>query len=105
MFWSNLVEKLETHVLFSIIFFFENHAVCEIMWKNCVQPDRSQETTGRIRIACWIPKATNTHTGCVILIVLTLQQWLHERVSKLLDTNIACLVNFAVGTDGYYVLA
>jgi hypothetical protein len=28
------------------------------------------------RIACWIPKATNTHSGCVILISFQLQQWL-----------------------------
>jgi len=35
----------------------------------------------RIRIAHWIPKATNTYSGYVILIAFTLQQWLHERAS------------------------
>jgi hypothetical protein len=30
------------------------------MWKNIVQPDRSQMTIWRIRIACWITKGTNT---------------------------------------------
>jgi len=31
----------------------------------------------RIRIACWITNATNTHSECVVLIVFPLQQWLH----------------------------
>jgi hypothetical protein len=37
-----------------------------------------------MRIACWMPEAKNTHSECVILIVLPLQQWLYERVSMLL---------------------
>jgi len=35
-----------------------------------------------MHIACCIPKATNTHSECVI-IAFTLQQWLHERASLL----------------------
>ena len=42
-------------------FFFEDRAVHEIMWKNIVQPDRSQMTIWRMRIACWIPNAKNAH--------------------------------------------
>ena len=38
-----------------------------------------------------MPKATNTHAQYVILIVLPLQQWLHERPSMLRYTYIACL--------------
>ena len=34
---------MKTHILCSIIF-SENHAVCEIMWKNLVGPDRPQKT-------------------------------------------------------------
>jgi len=41
-------------------------------------------------IACWIPKATNTHTD-VILIAFPLQQWLHKYTSMLHYTYIACL--------------
>ena len=48
-------------------FFFENVAY-EIMWKNTVQPDRSQMKIRRIRIACWILKATDTHSEYVIII-------------------------------------
>jgi hypothetical protein len=43
----------------------------------------------RMRIACWIPKATNTHSQYITLIVLPLQQWLHERPSMLRHTYIA----------------
>ena len=46
----------------------------------------------RMCIACWIPKATNTHSGCVILIAFPLQQWLQERASMLRYTYSACLV-------------
>jgi hypothetical protein len=41
------------------LLFFENRAVYEI---NIVQRDRSQMTIWRMPIACWIAKATNTHT-------------------------------------------
>jgi hypothetical protein len=40
-------------------------------------------TIWRMSIACWIPKATNTHTGYVILIAFPHQQWLHESASTL----------------------
>jgi hypothetical protein len=45
-----------------------------------------------MRIACWIPRATNTHSEYVILIVFTLQEWLHERASMLRYTYTACRV-------------
>jgi len=38
------------------------------MWKNVVERDRPQMTVWRMRIACWITKATNTHSEYVILI-------------------------------------
>jgi hypothetical protein len=40
MFGTNLVEKIKTRILCSITF-FGNRAIYEIMWKNCVEPDRS----------------------------------------------------------------
>ena len=49
-------------------------------------------TISRMRIACWIPKDTNTHSEYVILIAFPLQQWLHERTSVLRYTCILCLV-------------
>jgi hypothetical protein len=49
MFQTEFVEKIKTHILCSIITpppfpFPENRAAYEIMWKNMVQPDRTQMT-------------------------------------------------------------
>ena len=77
MFQTKVVEKLKTHVLCSITSFL-NRAFYEIRWTNYVEQDRSQKTIWRMRIACWIPKAINTHVSCVILLAFPLQQWLHE---------------------------
>ena len=49
--------------------------------------------TRRMRIACLIPKATDTHSKYVIIISFPLQQWLHERTSVLRYTYIAFLVH------------
>jgi len=46
-------------------------------------------TIRRMRIACWIPKATGTHSEYVILTDYQLQQWLHLRTSLLRYTYIA----------------
>jgi len=66
-------ENQNTHFVFNnFFFFFENRAVYEIMWKNIVELDRPQMTIWRIRIACWITKATNTHPEYVIPIAFPL---------------------------------
>jgi hypothetical protein len=64
MFQTKVAEKLETHSLYSVPF-LENRAVHEIMWKNIVERGRPQMAIWHRRIACWIPKATNTHTEAV----------------------------------------
>jgi len=93
MFQTKVVEKIKTHILCSVISFSENRAVCEMMWENIVERCRLQMTIRRIRIACWIPKATNTQTQYVLLIAFPLQHWLHERSSMLSYAYIACLVS------------
>ena len=66
-------ENQNTRFVFCI-FFFENRAVYEIMWKNILQRGRPKMTIWRMRIACWIPKATNTYSEYVIFISFPLQQ-------------------------------
>jgi len=44
------------------------------MEKNTAEPDKPHMAIWRTRIARWIPKATNTHPGYVILIAFPLQQ-------------------------------
>jgi len=82
--------------VFNNIFFFENRAVYDIMWKNVVERGRPQMTIWRMRIACWIPVAINTHSEYVILIASPLQQWLYERASLSRQEYIACLLVLGV---------
>jgi hypothetical protein len=65
------------------------------MWKNIVHPGRAEMTTWPMRIACWIPKAADTHSEYITLIAFPLQQWLLERASLLRYTHIASLVLIA----------
>ena len=45
-----------------------------------------------VRIACWIPKAINTHSQYIILIAFPRRQWVIERASvRLYLRYIACL--------------
>ena len=61
-----------------------------------VQPERLPMTIRRMRIACWIPKATDTNSEHAIRIAFPLQQWLYERASMLRSTYTACLLIFVI---------
>ena len=89
---KSCTENRNTHFVLSN-FFFENRAVYEIMWKYFAEWGWSQMTVWRIRIACWIPKATDTHSVCITLTAFPLQQCLHERASVLRYAYSACLVS------------
>ena len=79
----------------NFFFFFENRAaIYDIVWKNMVERDRPQMTVWLMRIACWIPKATNIHPQYVILIAFPMRQWLHEHAWTLRCTCMAYLVVF-----------
>jgi len=53
-------QNQNTHLMF-LTFFFLNSVVYEIMWKNIVEPDKSQMTIWRVLIECWVHVATNIH--------------------------------------------
>jgi hypothetical protein len=53
-------------------------------------------TIWHMRIVCWIPKATNTHSEYVILIPFPLHQWLHENASMLSYAYIAYLIGIQI---------
>jgi hypothetical protein len=82
MFQTKEIEKIKTYFTISNIFFFENRALYDIMWKHLVEPCRPQRNIWRIRIACWITKATNTESQFVTHTLFTLQQCLQERASN-----------------------
>ena len=85
---------------------FENRAVWEIKLKNNLEPVSPQMTIWCMRIACWIPKATDTdththththtHTQYALLIAFPPKQWLHERTSVLCYRYMDCLVNVQI---------
>ena len=62
---DEIVEKIKTHSM-SNDFFSENRAICDIMWKNVVDTERSQKTIWSMRFACWVTKATHNHSEYVI---------------------------------------
>ena len=47
----------------------------------------------RVLIACWVTKATDTHSLYAILIAFPRQIWLRERALVLRYTYLACLVS------------
>ena len=65
---------------------------CGKMWLEPGRQATDDNIIQSMHIACWIPKATGTHSEYVILIVFPLTQMLHERASMLRYTYIACLV-------------
>jgi len=69
------------------------------MWEKLLEADRPQMTIWQMLMACWIPKATNTHSEYVILMASPLQQWLQEGVLLLHYTYIFCLVCFLLGNS------
>jgi len=63
----------ENHSTFCVQTFSENHALYKIMKKNM----------GEMRFTCWITKAADTHSECVVLISFPRQQLLEECASML----------------------
>ena len=47
--------------------------------KKLVKPDMPKMTIWRMHIACWIPRATDTHSGYVIRFAFPMQHHLYER--------------------------
>jgi hypothetical protein len=72
----------------------ENRAVYEIMSK--IYGGAGEVTDDnivlRMRIPCWIPQATNTHSQYVTLTAFPLQLWLQQNASVLRHKYIACRV-------------
>jgi hypothetical protein len=62
------------------------------MWKKYGRARQATDDsiTRRMRIACRITKATDTHSEYVILIAFPRQQWLHEHAS-ILCLYVRCL--------------
>ena len=71
--------------------FRENHVIYEIMWKDIVESDGPQMTLRRMRIACWITRATLRmgNTYCFFTSIMVARTHLNVAFIR---TYIACLV-------------
>jgi hypothetical protein len=61
------VEEIKAYFYVEKLFFFLKIVTFMRTWKNTVEPDRPQITVWQMSTACWITKATDTHSEYVIL--------------------------------------
>jgi hypothetical protein len=88
-------ENQNTHYIYSNS--FSKIVPCMRQCGKYCRSGQSQMKIWRMRIACWTPKTTNTHSECVISIVFPRQQWLEERTSMLRYTYISRIVHLGTG--------
>ena len=80
-----------THILYSIHFFWKLYHLCDNMEKYGRAGQSIDDKIVRcMHIACWITKATHTHSDYVILIVFPWRQILQEH-STMLCLYVRCL--------------
>jgi hypothetical protein len=73
-----------------MFFFVENHAA----EKYCTAGQVTGESMAHTHCFLDTKHYKYTHSGCVIIIVFPLQQWLHERASIFRSTYIAFFVTY-----------
>jgi len=100
-FWTKFLDKIKTHILYSITLshcFFFNCTIYEMTWKIIVGPGRQQMTVWCMCIAYWVTKATNTHSQNMqyLLIFRCTNGYMTMPQCYIIYTNIACLVNFVL---------
>jgi hypothetical protein len=74
-------ENQNTHFMFSN-FFRKYCPLGDNVEKYCTGGQATDDIR-RMRIACWLPKPTNTHSEYAIIIAFPLQQWMHDSASVL----------------------
>jgi hypothetical protein len=93
--WGKVVEKIKTHILYSVTFSRKSYR----LWDNVEKYVTARQATDdniirRMRFACWITKATDTHSEYAILIVFPQGQSLLERgvLLRLYRHCLCCLL-------------
>jgi hypothetical protein len=86
-------ENKNTNLKFNNFFFSK---VCEITWKNSVEPGRTQKYGLCTLHAAYLRLQKHTQNMYVIIIAFPLQQCLHEQTSMLPNAPIPCLVSFSI---------
>ena len=95
MFQRKVVEKIKTHILFPITFFSQILPLRDNVKNYCRAWQATDDSiTPRMRIACWITKAVNTHSEYATIFAFPLQQWLHERAAVLVTRTLPAIFCF-----------
>ena len=78
MFQKGDVEKIKTYFMFNDFLFLKKIRATyeEIRCQSTVEPGIRQMATWRMRIACWIPKATYKLRICNIIMYFLTAIWL-----------------------------
>jgi hypothetical protein len=94
MFQTKVVEKIKTHILYSVTFFRKSGRLWDNVEKYCTAGQATDDSMiWRMHTAWWIPNCTNLHSEYVILVAFPLEQRLHKGASVLRHTYVACLVD------------
>jgi len=91
---DKIAEKIKTHISVKYFFFFRKS--CRL-WDNAAKYSRAGQATDENVVhvlACWIPKATNTHSEYAILVAFLEHQWLSEHTSLLHYSTLPILLGF-----------
>jgi len=101
---TKVAEKTKTHILCSVTLFRKSCRLWDNVEKYCVTWQATDDNIiRRTHFACWITKATNTHSEYVILTSFPLQQWSHECTSLLHYTHVLMLLTWFSGFSGLEV--
>jgi hypothetical protein len=74
--------EVKTHCVLSNVFPWKSCCLLRTVVKCCTAGEATDDNIiRRMRLACWITKAADTHSEYVILIAFSRQQWLRERAS------------------------
>ena len=93
MFQTKVVEKIKTHILYSVTFSRKSCRLWDNVEKYCTAGQVIDDNIKwHMRIAYWTTKATESHSEYVILISFPLQHWLRKRAPMLRYMYITCLV-------------
>ena len=79
-------ENQSTHFMFNN-FVSKNCTIYETIWNNMVESDKPSVTIQPVCIACWVSKATGTHSECELL-----NRFSMAKLVTCIDTYIANLV-------------
>jgi hypothetical protein len=83
--------------------FPETNVIYKITWKNIVEPDRLQMTIWHMHIACWISKATNTHSEYLILIFFHCRNGCMNAPECYVLCTLAVLLGTVIGSEYFGV--